>query len=295
MIHVTNLTKRFGKLVALDDVSFDIMPGESVALWGANGAGKTTALRSLLGVLSFEGRVEVAGYNVSLHGKEARRQIGFVPQELNFHDDLSVRETMRFYARLKKVPDAPIEDLLARLELAEHVEKQVAELSGGMKQKLALAVALLGDPPILMLDEPTANLDARARDDFLHLLGDLQAGGKTLVFSSHRLEEVFTLADRILVLEAGRLVADCPPAEVSAALGLEARLRLYLPGDMIESAVSLLDTHGYKTVRNGRSVYVRVAEQEKGEPIQVLLREGIPVHNFEVEHANGKLGTMNDE
>lgn len=209
MVHVRDLTKRFGPLVAVDRLSFEVMPGEAVALWGPNGAGKTTALRCLLGLLPFEGLVRVGGYDVTLHGKEARRMIGFVPQELNFHDDLVVRETLRFYARLKKAPLEQVDEALERIGLTRHALKLVKNLSGGMKQRLALAVALLADPPLLVLDEPTANLDARSRQELLALLRELKAAGKTLIFSSHRLGEVAKLADRVLVLEDGRLVMDC--------------------------------------------------------------------------------------
>ncbi|MCS7222397.1 MAG: nitrous oxide reductase family maturation protein NosD [Anaerolineae bacterium] len=209
MVHVRDLTKRFGPLVAVDRLSFEVMPGEAVALWGPNGAGKTTALRCLLGLLPFEGLVRVGGYEVTLQGKEVRRIIGFVPQELNFYDDLAVRETLCFYARLKKAPLERVDEALERIGLTRHAYKPVKDLSGGMKQRLALAVALLADPPLLVLDEPTANLDARSRQELLAWLGELKAAGKTLIFSSHRLSEVAKLADRVLVLEDGRLVTDC--------------------------------------------------------------------------------------
>lgn len=219
MVHVRELTKRFGPLVAVDRLSFEVMPGEAVALWGPNGAGKTTALRCLLGLLPFEGMIRVGGYDVTLQGKEARRLVGFVPQELNFHDDLAVRETLRFYARLKKAPLERIDKALERIGLTRHAHKPVKDLSGGMKQRLALAVALLADPPLLVLDEPTANLDARSRQELLTLLGELKAAGKTLIFSSHRLGEVVKLADRVLVLEDGRLVTDCLVREWVEARG----------------------------------------------------------------------------
>jgi nitrous oxidase accessory protein len=283
MVHVRDLTKRFGSVVAVDHLSFDANAGEAVALWGPNGAGKTTALRCLLGLLPYEGTVRVADYEVSLQGKAARRLIGFVPQELNFHDDLTVRETLHFHARLKKAPADAIAAVLERLDLAEHAHKPVRDLSGGMKQRLALAVALLADPPLLVLDEPTTNLDARAREDFLALLAELKAAGKTLIFASHRLEEVMGLADRILVLERGKLVAAGTPEELSARLGWQATLRLHVPADRIEPALTTLADHGFRASRNGKDVRVQVAPGEKGRPIGVLIQAGIPVHDFEVE------------
>ena len=284
MIEATHITKRFGRLAAVDDLSFTVQPGEAVALWGANGAGKTTALRCLLGLLPFEGRVEVAGVDVARQGKAARRLTGFVPQELNFHDDLTVAETLTFYARLKKVPTGyDFTPLLERLALLPHIRKPVHDLSGGLKQRLALALALLADPPILILDEPTANLDIRAREDFLQLLHELKVGGKTMAFSSHRLEEVTALADRVLLLEGGRLVVDAPPNELEQRLGWESTLHLYLPESGIDAALDTLTLYGMPVSRNGRGVRVQVAAGQKGHVLRLLQEAGVEIEDFTIE------------
>lgn len=283
MIQVQDLTKRFGSLTAVDDVSFTVREGEAVALWGANGAGKTTALRCLLGVIPFEGQIGLAGYDVRYQGKAARRAVGFVPQELTFHDDMSVLETIRFYAALKKTVAEPVDGLLRRLGLAKHAGKRVQELSGGLKQRLALAIALLADPPVLILDEPTSNLDLQARDDFLELLSELKGAGKTLIFSSHRLSEVVGLADRVLVLDDGRLAADCRPDQLSERTGWQATLRLHLPGEWIERAIDVLEAKGYATSRNGQGIWVRVTPHEKVTPLSTLVQAGVPVQDFELE------------
>ena len=286
MIQVRDLTKRFGSLTAVDRISFQVQEGESVALWGPNGAGKTTVLHCLLGLLPFEGEVRIAGHDVRTQGRSARRLMGFVPQALNFHDDMSVEETLLFYARLKQVPGRAAEVAAAtldRLALAEHAHKLVRELSGGMKQRLALAVALLSDPPLIVLDEPTANLDAQAREALLALLTELKAMGKTLVFSSHRLEEVAALADRVLVMQQGRLVVACPPGELSAQLGWKTVLRLYVPVDQMAPALALLSERGFVTHRNERALHVQVSPQAKGEPIGLLAQAGISVYDFEID------------
>lgn len=286
MIQVQNLSKQYGSLTAVDGISFEVEAGESVALWGENGAGKTTALRCLLGVIPFQGRVLLNGYNSSYQGKTARQFLGFVPQEISFHDDLTVRETVRFYARLKKTTTDSdhVSALLNRLGLVSYVSKYVRDLSGGMKQRLALVIALLSDPPILILDEPTANLDVKARDEFLALLAELKEAGKTLIFSSHRLEEVATLADRVLLIESGKLTADCPPAELSSHLGTRAMLKLHLAGDeWIRPAVETLSLHGFSAQRNGTGVWVQVVPLEKAKPISLLAEAGIPVDDFQLE------------
>jgi ABC-type multidrug transport system ATPase subunit len=284
IITVNNISKRFGGLTAVDDLSFTVEAGQAVALWGANGAGKTTAIRCLLGLFPFEGRVIVDGVSVAEQGKAARRRMGFVPQELNFHDDMTVAETVMFYARLKKVPAGfDFEPALQRLQLMPHLHKPVHDLSGGLKQRLALALALLADPPILILDEPTANLDIRAREDFLLLLHDLKVSGKTLVFSSHRLEEVTALADRVLLMEAGRLIVDAPPHELEQRLGWESTLHLYLPETAVDAALETLEPYGMPLSRNGRGLRVQVKPGEKGKVLRMLHEAGIGVEDFTVE------------
>lgn len=286
MVQVENLSKAFGKVKALDSLTFEIQPGEAVALWGANGAGKTTALRCLLGVIPYQGVVRLGAFHSTWQGKAVRRLLGFVPQEINFHDDLTVQETLHFYARLKKtaVDTAHTLSFLKRLGLDSYLEKQVGDLSGGMKQRLALAIALLADPPVLILDEPTANLDVKAREEFLSLLAELKTAGKTLIFSSHRPDEVTALADRVLVLENGRLVADCPPAQVSRYLGEWAMLKLHLAGEQyIGPAVETLNGHGFQVQRNGTGVWVKVVPLEKARPISLLIEAGIPVDDFQLD------------
>lgn len=284
MIEVTGLTKQFGALTAVDQVSFQVVPGEAVALWGANGAGKTTAIRCVLGLMPFEGEVRLDGLDVSREGKQARRRIGFVPQELSFHDDLTVAETITFYARLKKVPGGTdYSDLLDRLALSPHIDKPVRDLSGGLKQRLALALALLADPPILVLDEPTSNLDIRAREDFLGLLHELKLGGKALLFSSHHLDEVTHLADRVLLMEAGRLVVDAPPDELEERLGWQSTLHLFLRAPAIDPVLDILTASGLAVSRNGRGVRVQVAPGEKGRVLRTLHEAGYEVEDFAVE------------
>ncbi len=285
MITVKSLTKKFGKIEAVKNLSFTIACGETVALWGSNGAGKTTVLRCLLGIIPFEGSVYINGFDVHKQSKQARQLIGFVPQEISFHDNLTLQETIEFYARLKKTSPDSLHEWIERLGLTPHLSKIVKELSGGMKQRLALAIALLANPPILFLDEPTANLDMHSRDDFLELLSELKQEGKTIVYSSHRLEEVFGFADRIVVIDQGWLIADSPPSEVYQQLGRLSMLRIYVPENMIASAINTLKRHGYQATRNGIGIKVQVDAHSKGAPIIILANEGVDVQNFDYEIA----------
>ena len=216
ILAIDSLTCAFRRFKAVDGLDLDVAPGEAVALWGANGAGKTTVIRCVLGLLPFRGRVEVAGIDVGRRGRLARARMGYVPQELAFDAHLRTDEATAFFARLKRAPRARVPVVLDRVGLGRHVSKRVGALSGGMKQRLALAIALLAEPPLLVLDEMTASLDLSARADFIELLCDLRGAGKTLLFSSHRYDEIEALADRVVVLEAGRSRAVGTPAALAS-------------------------------------------------------------------------------
>lgn len=281
MIIAKNLTKRYGKIAALNNISFTIEAGEAVALWGANGAGKTTTLRCLLGVQGFEGELMVNGINVSRDGKAARAAIGYVPQEAAFYD-MTVLETLQFYARLKKTDSQRVNEVLEQVQLITHHNKRVNMLSGGMKQRLALAVALLADPPVLVLDEPTANLDVKAQRDFIHTVQMLNQSGKTIVFSSHRLDEVIALGSRVLVLSDGELVLECRPHELAGKLGLHRWLRIWVATQHKENTLKVLDEQGFTYMPNGRSVYVQVNLGGKIAPLRSLEMARIPVEDFDL-------------
>jgi nitrous oxidase accessory protein len=282
-IAVTDLTKRFGKQTAVDRLSFTAQPGQTVALWGPNGAGKTTVLRCLLGLYPFEGSLSVMGHSCGPSGCASRRALGYVPQEVRLHADDTVRDTVCFYARLRGASTERGEKLIVGWGLGDVVHRPVRHLSGGMKQKLALVVALLADPPVLLLDEPTSNLDASARRDFAELLLRLKAAGKTLLFCTHRPSEVWALADHVVVLERGRKVAEGPPEEVRRHLSTAAHLGLVVPGDQVERAQETLATGGFAVDRTGSRLWVDVADGRKIEAIELLRLARIVVLDFDLE------------
>lgn len=281
MIVARNLTKRYGRITALNAVSFTIEAGEAVALWGANGAGKTTALRCLLGVQGFEGELSVNGIDVRRESKAARAAIGYVPQEAAFYD-MTVLETLHFYAHLKKSTLRRAHAVLTQVQLNDHAARRVHMLSGGMKQRLALAVALLADPPVLVLDEPTANLDVKAQRDFIQTIQNLNQAGKTIVFSSHRLDEVISLGSRVLVLADGSLTLECQPHELAERLGLHRWLRVWVPAEHRAETFKILGQKGFNYTPNGRGVYVQVSLGGKIAPLRSLEQANIPVEDFDL-------------
>jgi len=210
VIEVQHLTKRYGRFVAVSDVCFRVPAGSAVALWGPNGAGKTTTLRCVLGLVSFEGRITVDGLDVRRQGREVRRRIGYVPQHLALYD-MTVSQILSFYCGLRKVPPERAHERLEWVGLGGIGSRPAGTLSAGMRQRLAVALALVADPPVLVLDEPTANLDARARRDLLDLLVALRRKGHTILFASHRPGEVLDLADQVIVMEDGKVKASGPP------------------------------------------------------------------------------------
>jgi ABC-type multidrug transport system ATPase subunit len=281
-VSAQGLTKRYGRTVALDAVSFAVQAGEAVALWGPNGAGKTTILRCLLGLARYAGDVRVLGADPVRDGRTARRQIGYVPQDLPV-TTMTVDEMVAFIARLKDVPFDQARQRLAQLGIAAQGDKAVGALSGGMKQRLALALALIGSPPILLLDEPTANLDARGRAELLQLLRQLKGEGMTLIFSSHRPEDVLALADRVLLLESGRLRGSVEPAAFVEELGKAARVVLFLRNGYRREAIETLAKIGLAAEGHGQVVSVAVQTQQKAAVIAALAGAGIEIDDFDVE------------
>lgn len=282
MIIVERVTKQFGRAVAVRDASFEIPQGRALALWGANGAGKTTLIRCVLGLVRFNGRVSVAGFDVRRQGKAARRAIGYVPQELGFYDELSVREALAFFSRLKGLGRPDSRGALSHVGLDGQDSKRVRELSGGMKQRLALAIALLGDPPVLVLDEVTASLDAVGRDDFVGLLEQLSGSGRTLLFASHRVEEVASLSHRVAILNRGSIERIDACAQFVASQDRGTVLHLAIHEGVRGLALRTLVSAGFAAQLNGVGVLVPVAPEHKAAPLGVLADARITVDNFEI-------------
>jgi len=208
MLKVEGLVKAYGPLRAVDGASFSVDAGSVVALLGPNGAGKTTTFKCILGVTGFEGTIEVDGLSVRERGKEVRRRLGYLPQTPALSDGDTCRQALEFLAELKGADKGRVAPLLKLANLWEQRDTKVSRLSGGMRQRLALVAALLADPPVLLLDEPTASLDLESRREFHDLIARLRDEGKTVILSTHFLDRLGDLADRVIVLNQGRVVFD---------------------------------------------------------------------------------------
>ncbi|CAG2143420.1 putative ABC transporter ATP-binding protein NosF [Cupriavidus yeoncheonensis] len=232
-IALRGVGKRYGAHRVVDHVDFVVGQGELVGLIGHNGAGKSTLFKMMLGLVPpSEGELVVAGASVGGRGfRAARRRIGYLPENLVLYDNLSGRETLHFFARLKGVSPDACEAMLARVGLADAARRPVREYSKGMRQRLGFAQALLGQPRVLFLDEPTNGLDPAAIRDFYEILLGLRTAGVTIVLTSHILAELQQRADRFAVMAAGRMQAVGSVAALRAQLGLPVTLALRLePG-----------------------------------------------------------------
>ena len=213
MLHVKNLRKTFGKLVAVDDVSFTVDRGQLVGLLGPNGAGKTTTVSMSAALVTPEkGEVLVGGTRLAGDTDPKKRQIGLVPQDLALYDELSARANLRFFGALYSLSGAALDKAIAAamdlVGLADRLNDLVKTYSGGMKRRLNLAAGLLHDPDILLLDEPTVGVDPQSRNAIFENLELLKSRGKAILYTTHYMEEVERLADRIVVMDHGKVIAD---------------------------------------------------------------------------------------
>jgi len=218
MIEVENLTKCYGALRAVDDVSFEVPRGEVVALLGPNGSGKSTLMRCLIGFFSpTSGRVRVGGVDVAERPVVARRQIGYLPEQVTLYPELSVRRYLAFVAGMKGLAGKPrraaVSEAIDRCGLGEVARRPTGNLSKGYRQRVGLAQALLGDPEVLVLDEPTVGLDPVQTVELRELIRGLQ--GRTVILSTHILTEAASLCTRVAILKEGRLLAVDTPDELA--------------------------------------------------------------------------------
>ena len=224
MIEIEALSKRYGDFHAVRDLSLRVEAGEVYALLGANGAGKTTALRCLATLLApTSGTARIAGFDARTHPLEVRRRLGFLAASMGLYARLSAREVLRYFADLHGVSpaEAPgrVEAMVEAFGLAEFADRLCGRLSTGQRQRVSIARAVVHDPPALVLDEPTLGLDVLSGEAIYRFVEEARGRGRAVVFSTHQMSEVELLADRVGIIAGGRLVAEGTATEVVAASG----------------------------------------------------------------------------
>ncbi len=217
-IEISHLTKSFGELKAVDDLSLSIPKGEIFGLLGPNGAGKTTLIHSIIGVYRIDaGTIHVLGHPIPEEKLEARKKIGFMPQDLAIYSDLTPKDNFLFYGRLYGMPDQTIKqrmkELLAMLRLEEKKNTVVHKLSGGQKRRVSLGISLLTEPELLILDEPTVGVDPVLRKEFWDYFQRLKEEGKTILITTHITDEAMR-ADRVGMMIKGKIIATGNPNEL---------------------------------------------------------------------------------
>ncbi|WP_370324092.1 ABC transporter ATP-binding protein [Euzebya sp.] len=246
---VDDLVRRFGDLTAVDGVTFHIAPGEAYGLLGPNGAGKTTTISMAMGLLEPDaGTVEVAGVDMATEPMRAKRQVGYVPQEIALYPDLTARENLDFVARLHGLDAstrrARIGEALDLVGLADRADERIDTYSGGMQRRINIAAGLLHHPSLLILDEPTVGVDPQSRNAILEGVAELSRTGMSILYTSHYMEEVERLCDRVGIVDGGRLIAEGTQRELVSRVGSTDRVELAVDGDaeLIAKRIGGLDT-----------------------------------------------------
>ena len=288
MIAVENLTKVYGKRIALDQVSFAVPAGEIFGFVGPNGAGKTTTLRILAALLEpTSGRAFIDGADVSREPDRVHGRLGYMPDFFGVYDQLTVAEYLDFYASCYRQPrqrrKVVVDNLLELVDLVERRNQPVDTLSRGLKQRVCLARALVHDPAVLLLDEPASGLDPRARVEMREILKELQSMGKTIVISSHILPELTELCTMIGIIDGGRMRVTGPVQEVIRTLTSGRRLRIAVRGKP-SAAVALLSplisVRQVELVNGGIEASYDGDEDTAAEILQALTSAGIRVSEF---------------
>lgn len=279
MIEIEKVSKCYGRVVALHQVCLTIQEGEILALLGPNGAGKTTLLKALVGLLHPDsGSIRIRGLDMASQPTLALAEIGFVPQRVAFPRHQTIQEVLAFYARLKDQGQQAVERAMDRVGLENDRFRRIGELSGGMLQRVGLAQAILSEPRVLVLDEPTVGLDPQVSSEFRDLLASLNRDGTTIVLTSHLLGEVERLAHRVAILKEGDLVALDSINRLLTQSGLPSFLWVKPAADP-EWVIKQLLTLGIPAERVGPSL--KIAGHSDGMAVLEALRDqGVPVESF---------------
>jgi ABC-2 type transport system ATP-binding protein len=288
-LRVHGLRKAFKDVVAVNGIDLEVHPGECFALLGPNGAGKTTTIEICEGLTTpDEGDVEVLGLRWSSDPQTLRQRLGIQLQETQLTDKLTVEETVRLFRSFyKQGPTA--ESVIALVQLEEKRQARVVALSGGQKQRLALACALVGDPDLLFLDEPTTGLDPQARRQVWELIAEFKSTGRTIVLTTHYMEEAERLCDRVAIMDYGKVIALGRPVELIASLGVN-HLVEFSSGEAAGiadlAALQAIDGIRQATAENG-NVRIEAVELHRVLPalLEELRRQGVPLTELRTHSA----------
>ncbi len=268
IMHFRDVVKRYGQNLVLDHVNFDIQKGEIIGLLGPNGAGKTTTIKALMGLISVDGG-EISLFDENLKGNQGsiKRRIGMVPQEIVIFNDLTTRENLDFFGRLYgmkgKELNKRVEEVMTFIGLKEYEKVLPKKFSGGMKRRLNIGCAIVHNPELLIMDEPTVGIDPQSRNHILESVRKLGESGTTVIYTTHYMEEVQNLCSRILIMDTGHIIADGSVGELIHKLNFEEKTHLEVKNFQTDLIQDLKNIEGVKDVSN------------KGKIITLLSQSGV--------------------
>lgn len=287
-VGVRNLVKRFGDFCAVDNVSFEVFKGEIFGFLGPNGAGKSTTIRMLCGLLiPSSGDATVGGFDIATQSETLRRYIGYMSQKFSLYDDLTVEENINFFSGIYRVPAAQRQNrkdyVLQMAGLEDRKNSITGTLSGGWKQRLALGCAILHEPPILFLDEPTSGVDPMARRSFWSLIYDLSEAGHTIFVSTHYMDEA-EYCHRLAMMHRGRIVALGDPAALKRDLQTHSLLNLESsdPLESMKIVEKLQTVHEVAVFGGGLHISVRNPEEARAEIREALEKSAVAIRSMEM-------------
>ena len=284
MVRLERFEKWYGKVQAVRPVDLDVVEGETFALLGPNGGGKTTILRAVVGLhRPSGGRILVGGRDVWREPRHVKRLLSYVPQRVTMPDLLTAREIVTLFARLKNVSLSRVDEVLEQFALSQHGDRFVREFSGGMLQRLGLAVAFLNEVPLFVLDEPTLNLDARGLRVFRRMLRQLKERGTTILFASHIAQNALQLADRVAVIAEGELLRVETVAAFEAAVTGQTVVRVVLREASAAIEQAAVDAGAVDARRNGVQMSFRARPEQRLEVIRAIERAGGEITEFHTE------------
>ena len=282
-LEVNGLMKTYNKSYAVNNVSFTVPKGEVFGFLGPNGAGKTTTIKAILDLIRINaGEIKIRGIDVHKQGKEAKKYVGYLPEKVAFYNGLTALQNLQFYAEMKHASKEECKTLLADVGLQDSSQKKVGAFSKGMIQRLGIARAVLGNPEVLIFDEPTEGLDARGVVMVREKIRDLQKNGATVFVSSHILSEIQAVCDRVGIINKGVLVAEDTIAGLSRRLNLKPRITMTLENlsDKIVDAVKRVDGVDLVQTQN-HQIEVVCDSQTKVKVILAIAKAGGNVLNFQ--------------
>lgn len=285
LVKIEKVEKKYGKYTALYELDLEVKPGSHLLILGPNGAGKTTLIKSIMGILNFKGRITIGGIDVTKDPRGAKKQMGYVPQNYAFYEALTVYDHAALTTRLKDQDTDQIEEKLKLVNLWEARKIRVRACSDGMKQRLGIALAMIGDPKLLLLDEPTSNVDLRGQLEFQKLLRSLLAQGKTMITTSH-LTGLGELATDVMVLDHGRVIAKGPPEELLGRLSVNDTLYIRADNADAEGVTRLAKQLGAVDFEmEGDWLRASVPSKLKLGVLKGLLNSGMAISDLLVERS----------